>query len=142
MDFFRTINEGPKGPIKRGGIILQPPLWPQILLQVILIALNAYFAATEIALLSLNEGVLRKKAEEGAAGMNFPQLPPPVLFVPPYWPPNSRAAADMARRFSSGVPSSSRSEVARINRRPAVFSRISSAFFFTCSGVACFRNCI
>ena len=44
---------------------MQPPLWPQILLQVILIALNAYFAATEIALLSLNEGVLRKKAEEG-----------------------------------------------------------------------------
>ena len=44
---------------------MQPPLWPQILLQVILIALNAYFAATEIALLSLNEGMLRKKAEEG-----------------------------------------------------------------------------
>ena len=44
---------------------MQPPLWPQILLQVILIALNAYFAATEIALLSLNEGMLRKQAENG-----------------------------------------------------------------------------
>ena len=44
---------------------MQTPLWPQILLQGILIALNAYCAATEIALLSLNEGVLRKKAEEG-----------------------------------------------------------------------------
>lgn len=44
---------------------MQPPLWPQILLQVILIALNAYFAATEIAVISLNEAVLRRQAEEG-----------------------------------------------------------------------------
>ena len=42
---------------ERGGIILQPPLWPQLLLQVILIAINAYFAATEIAVISLNEAV-------------------------------------------------------------------------------------
>ena len=44
---------------------MQPPLWPQILLQVILIALNAYFAATEIAVISLNEAVLRRQAEDG-----------------------------------------------------------------------------
>ena len=50
---------------ERGGIILQPPLWPQLLLQVILIAINAYFAATEIAVISLNEAVIRHQAEEG-----------------------------------------------------------------------------
>ena len=44
---------------------MQPPLWPQLLLQVILIAINAYFAATEIAVISLNEAVIRHQAEEG-----------------------------------------------------------------------------
>ena len=44
---------------------MDEPLWPQILLQVILILLNAFFASAEIALLSLNEGVLRLQAEEG-----------------------------------------------------------------------------
>lgn len=44
---------------------MQPPLWPQLLLQVILIAINAYFAATEIAVISLNEAVLRRQAEDG-----------------------------------------------------------------------------
>ena len=42
-----------------------PPLWPQILLQVILIFVNAFFAATEIAVISLNEAVLRREAEDG-----------------------------------------------------------------------------
>ena len=41
------------------------PLWPQLLLQVVLIALNAFFASAEIALLSVNENVLRHQAEEG-----------------------------------------------------------------------------
>ena len=41
------------------------PIWPQILLQVILILLNAFFASTEIAVLSLNENLLRRQAEEG-----------------------------------------------------------------------------
>lgn len=31
------------------------PIWPQLLLQLILILVNAYFAATEIAVISLNE---------------------------------------------------------------------------------------
>ena len=44
---------------------MYPPLWPQLLLQVILIAINAFFASAEIALLSLNEGLLHKQAEEG-----------------------------------------------------------------------------
>ena len=44
---------------------MQPPIWPQLLLQVVLIALNAYFAATEIAVISLNENLLRRQAEEG-----------------------------------------------------------------------------
>ena len=41
------------------------PIWPQILLQVVLILLNAFFASTEIAVLSLNENLLRREAEEG-----------------------------------------------------------------------------
>lgn len=41
------------------------PIWPQILLQIILILLNAFFAATEIAVISLNENLLRHQAEEG-----------------------------------------------------------------------------
>ena len=41
------------------------PIWPQLLLQVVLIALNAFFAATEFAVVSLNENHLRRDAEEG-----------------------------------------------------------------------------
>ena len=38
-----------------------------LLLQLILILINAYFAAAEIAVISLNEGKLRKQAEGGDA---------------------------------------------------------------------------
>lgn len=38
---------------------------PQLLLQLILIAVNALFAATEIAVISLNETKLRRQAEDG-----------------------------------------------------------------------------
>ena len=41
------------------------PIWGQLLLQVILILLNAFFASTEIALLSLNSTRIKKMAEEG-----------------------------------------------------------------------------
>ena len=41
------------------------PIWGQLLLQVILIAINAFFAATEIAVISLNGNKLKKQAEEG-----------------------------------------------------------------------------
>ena len=41
------------------------PIWSQLLLQVVLIAINAFFAATEIAVISLNENRLRRQAEEG-----------------------------------------------------------------------------
>ncbi len=41
------------------------PIWPQLLLQVVLILINAFFASTEIAVLALNENVLRHQAEEG-----------------------------------------------------------------------------
>lgn len=41
------------------------PIWPQLLLQAILILINAFFAATEIAVISLNDNLLRKQAEEG-----------------------------------------------------------------------------
>ncbi|MBQ9086220.1 MAG: HlyC/CorC family transporter [Clostridia bacterium] len=40
-------------------------LFRQLLLQIILIALNAFFAATEIALISLNEKKVRAMAEDG-----------------------------------------------------------------------------
>ena len=45
---------------------------PQLLLQLALIAVNALFAATEIAVISLNETKVRRMAEDGdkkAAGM-------------------------------------------------------------------------
>ena len=41
------------------------PIWPQLLLQLVLIMVNAYFAATEIAVISLNENILRRQAEDG-----------------------------------------------------------------------------
>ena len=40
------------------------PIWRQLLLQAALILLNAFFAATEIAVLSLNENKVRKQSEE------------------------------------------------------------------------------
>ena len=39
----------------------------QILVLVILILLNAYFAATEIAFISLNDSKIEKEAKEGNA---------------------------------------------------------------------------
>jgi len=41
------------------------PIWRQLLLQAALILLNAFFASTEIAVLTLNENRLRRSAEEG-----------------------------------------------------------------------------
>ena len=41
------------------------PIWPQLLLQAVLILINAFFAATELAVISLNDNILRKQAEEG-----------------------------------------------------------------------------
>ena len=41
------------------------PIWGQLLLQLALIAVNAFFAATEIAVISLNENKIRHQAEEG-----------------------------------------------------------------------------
>ena len=41
------------------------PLWSQLLLQVILILVNAFFAATEIAVISVNENRIRRQADEG-----------------------------------------------------------------------------
>nr|WP_122011842.1 hemolysin family protein [Maliibacterium massiliense] len=40
-------------------------IWQQLLLQLILILINAFFAATEIAVISLNPTRLRKMADEG-----------------------------------------------------------------------------
>jgi putative hemolysin len=41
------------------------PIWGHLLLQLALIAVNAFFAATEIAVISLNENKIRHLAEEG-----------------------------------------------------------------------------
>lgn len=41
------------------------PIWSQLLLQVVLIALNAFFASAEIAILSINENKIRFLADEG-----------------------------------------------------------------------------
>lgn len=41
------------------------PIWGQLILQVVLIAINAFFAASEFALVSLDENKLRAQAEEG-----------------------------------------------------------------------------
>ncbi len=43
----------------------EDPLLPQILVLIILILLNAFFAASEMALVSLSEGKMRKLAEDG-----------------------------------------------------------------------------
>lgn len=40
-------------------------IWPQILLIIILTALNAIFAATEMAVVSLNRNKVSQMAEEG-----------------------------------------------------------------------------
>lgn len=44
---------------------MSDPIWWQLLLQVVLIALNAFFASTEIAVISLNANKIRRLAEEG-----------------------------------------------------------------------------
>ncbi len=43
----------------------EDPLLPQLLVLIVLIFLNAFFAASEIAVISLSEGKVRKQAEEG-----------------------------------------------------------------------------
>ena len=48
-----------------GGLILDGSLWPLLLLQVALIALNAVFAAAEIAIVSVNDNKMAKLAKEG-----------------------------------------------------------------------------
>lgn len=41
------------------------PIWPQLILQFVLIMVNAFFAATELAVVSINENRLRRDAEAG-----------------------------------------------------------------------------
>lgn len=51
--------------IKVGGYSLSDPLVGQLLLQIVLIGINGFFAATEIAVLSLNTNKLKRLAEHG-----------------------------------------------------------------------------
>ena len=59
------------------------PIGPQLLLQLVLIFVNAFFASAEIAVLSLNENLIRRKAEEGdkkaAQMMKFVETPAKFL---------------------------------------------------------------
>ena len=41
------------------------PIWGQLILQALLITINAFFAMSETALISLDEGKLRLQAEDG-----------------------------------------------------------------------------
>ena len=47
------------------GVFYLDSIPQQLLLQVLLILLNAFFAATEIAVISLNPAKLRKQYEDG-----------------------------------------------------------------------------
>ena len=55
----------------------------QLLLQLILILLNAFFAATEIAVISLNENKVRARAEDGdkKAGKILKIIEEPTRFL-------------------------------------------------------------
>ena len=58
-------------------------IFQQILLQIVLILLNAFFAATEIALISLNEKKVRSLAENGdkKAGKMLKIIENPTKFL-------------------------------------------------------------
>ena len=47
------------------GFSLDDPIGSQLLIQLLLILINAFFAATEIAVISLNDNKIRRQAEEG-----------------------------------------------------------------------------
>ena len=50
----------------KGGISLSSgPIWGPLILQVVLIFMNAFFAMTEIAIISMNDAKIRLMAEEG-----------------------------------------------------------------------------
>ena len=50
------------------------PIWGQLLLQLVLIAVNAFFAATEMAVVSLNENKIRRQAEDHESDKKARQL--------------------------------------------------------------------
>ena len=62
------------------------PVWRQLLLQAALILVNAFFAAAEIAVLSVNENVVRHNAEEGdkRAAKLLKIVEEPTTFLKPY----------------------------------------------------------
>ena len=59
------------------------PLWRQLILQFVLILINAYFAAAEIAFVSLNDNKIRRMAEEGdkRAKRLLPFVNSPTVFL-------------------------------------------------------------
>ncbi len=62
---------------------MNDPIWWQLLLQIVLIALNAFFASTEIAVISLNANKLRRLADEGdkKAGQMLKMVETPAGFL-------------------------------------------------------------
>lgn len=69
--------------IKEEKILDAGPLWRQLLIQVILILINAFFAATEIAVVSLNDNKIKRLAEEGdkKAKKLLPLIESPTNFL-------------------------------------------------------------
>jgi len=59
------------------------PLWRQLLIQLILILINAFFAATEIAVVSLNDNKIKRLAEDGdkKAKKLLPLIESPTNFL-------------------------------------------------------------
>ena len=63
-----------------------PSLLPQLLVLMLLILVNAFFAAAEIAVISLSETKLKKQAEEGdKKAKKLLALTPPRFKSPSPW---------------------------------------------------------
>jgi len=69
--------------IKEEKILDAGPLWRQLLIQLILILINAFFAATEIAVVSLNDNKIKRLAEDGdkKAKKLLPLIESPTNFL-------------------------------------------------------------
>ena len=72
-----------RAAIPQGGILLDDPIGSQLLFQLLLILINAFFASTETAVVSLNENRVRKQAEDGdkKAALMLRMIESPTRFL-------------------------------------------------------------
>ena len=72
-----------RAAIPQGGILLDDPIGSQLLFQLLLILINAFFASTETAVVSLNENKVRKQAEDGdkRAALMLHMIESPTRFL-------------------------------------------------------------